>query len=283
VKLGEALALGRGILAENNIEDASLEAEVLLRHLLGINRTQLYLDLGKSLDSISEAEFFRLVERRRQGEPSAYITGHREFYGLSFSVNPGVLIPRPESELLVEKAIETACNRDIYSIADVGTGCGAIAISLAKNTEGIRIFATDVSAAALDVAGKNCRRHAVTDRVELLHGDLLEPLPQPVDLVIANMPYVRKSEVPDAGPLSFEPALALDGGFQGISVIGALCRQAGDKMLPGGSMLLEIGKGQAEDVSDIIRRTLPPARIEIFRDYAGIERVVGVYLTPSRA
>jgi release factor glutamine methyltransferase len=283
MKLGEALALGRSLLAENDIEDASLEAEVLLRHLLGIKRTQLYLDLGKSLSSAREVDFLKLVERRRRGEPSAYITGHREFYGLDFIVNSNVLIPRPESELLVEKAIEIARNREIYSIADVGTGCGAIAVSLARYLTGIKIFATDVSAAALEVAGENCRRQAVADQVQLLHGDLLEPLPQPVDLIIANMPYVRKQEMPDTGPLSFEPALALDGGFQGVAVINALCRQAGDKLLPRGSMLLEIGKGQAEDVADVIRDTLPPARIEISGDYAGIERVAGVYLTPPRA
>ena len=283
MKLGEALSRGRSILAEDNIEDASLEAEVLLRHLLGINRTQLYLDLGKGLSNVSESGFFKLIERRRQGEPSAYITGHREFYGLVFAVNGNVLIPRPESELLVEKALELARNQEIGSITDVGTGCGAIAISLAKNTEGIRIFATDVSTAALELAGENCRRHDVADKVKLLHGDLLEPLPQPVDLMIANMPYVRKEELPDIGPLSFEPALALDGGFKGLAVIEVLCRQAGDKLLPGGSMLLEIGQGQADDVADIIRRTLPPARIEISGDYAGIERVIGVYLTSLRA
>jgi release factor glutamine methyltransferase len=283
VKLGEALARGRSILAEDNIEDASLEAEVLLRHLLGINRAQLYLDLEKGLGNASEAGFFELIERRRKGEPSAYITGHREFFGLDFTVNGNVLIPRPESELLVEKALELALNQEIGSVADVGTGCGAIAISLAKNTECIRIFATDLSVAALEVAGENCRRHAVSDKVKLLHGDLLEPLPQPVNLMIANMPYVREEELPDIGPLSFEPALALDGGFRGLAVIEALCRQASDKLLPGGSMLLEIGEGQVDGVADIIRRTLPPARIEISGDYAGIERVIGVYLTPPRA
>ena len=188
MKLGEALALGRGILAGDNIEDAALEAEILLRHLLGTDRTQLYLDLDKNLSSIKEAGFIKLVERRRRGEPSAYITGHREFYGLDFTVNPNVLIPRPESELLVEKAIEIARNREISSIVDVGIGCGAIAISLARNLEGIKIFATDVSSAALEVAEKNCRRHAVSDTVELWQGDLLEPLTHPVDLIIANMP-----------------------------------------------------------------------------------------------
>ena len=279
MRLGEALARGRSILAGDNIADASLEAEVLIRHLLGINRTQLYLDLGKSLSEASEAGFFDLIEQRRQGEPSAYITGHREFYGLDFIVNSNVLIPRPESELLVEKAIEITRNREISSIADVGTGCGAIAVSLAKNTQDIRIFATDVSAAALEVAGENCRRHAVSDTVELWQGDLLEPLTHPVDMIIANMPYVKKQELSDVGPISFEPTLALDGGFQGVEMIDALCRQAGDKLLPGGSMLLEIGQGQAADVADIVRRNLPPARIEISGDYAGIDRVVGVYLT----
>lgn len=283
MKLGEALARGRAFLTENNIEDASLEAEVLLRHVLKISRAQLYIGLEESLDSAGEADFFNLLQRRRQGEPSAYITGHREFYGLDFFVSPDVLIPRPETELLVEKALELSRNRIITSIADIGTGCGAIAVSLAKHTGGIRIFATDISAAALEVAAKNCRRYAVGDKIELRQGDLLEPVPQPVDLIIANMPYVRKEEVPAAGPLSFEPVLALDGGIRGVAVIEAVCCQAGDKLLPGGAMLLEIGMGQAEEVADIICRTLPAAKIEISGDYAGIERVVGIYLTPHRS
>jgi len=279
VNLKEALVHARDILTRNNIDDASLEAEILLRHVLNISRPQLYQELDADLSKTDEDSYSQLIARRQQGEPSAYITEHREFYGLDFYVDRNVLIPRPESELLVEKSLEIASSRDIATVVDVGTGCGAIAISLAKRLTGIKIYATDISLAALKVAERNCRRHGVTDRIELLHGDMLEPLPGAIDLIIANLPYVRKSEVPDSGPLSFEPVLALDGGGDGTAMINGLCLQALSKISPGGVMLLEIGEGQADAVTDIIQDAFSSARIEVTGDYAGIDRVVGVYLT----
>jgi release factor glutamine methyltransferase len=279
VNLKEALVHARDILNRNNIDDASLEAEILLRHVLTITRPQLYQGLDAEFGKTEEESFFQLIERRWQGEPSAYITGHREFYGLDFYVDRNVLIPRPESEFLVEKALEIARNRDIATLVDVGTGCGAIAISLARHITGIKIYATDISLPALKVAKRNCHRHDVADRIELLHGNILEPLPGPIDLIIANLPYVRKSEIPDSGPLSFEPVLALDGGHDGIAMIHALLRQVKDKLSPGGCMLLEIGEGQADVVTDIIDEVFASARIEVTGDYAGIERVMGIYLT----
>ena len=238
----QALAQARSILADNDIEDASLEGELLLRHVLEISRTQLYLDLDHELNPANEEVLHRLLERRLQGEPSAYIIGHREFYGLDFYVDHSVLIPRPESELLVEKAINLAQNRAITTIADIGTGCGAIAISLAINLPAAKIYATDISASALEVSRSNCQKHGVVDRICLLPGDMLDPLPEPVDLIIANLPYVRESELPRAGPLSFEPVLALNGGPGGIARIKRLCFQVGEKLRPGGCLLLEIGQ-----------------------------------------
>jgi len=283
VNLRQVLLNARDILARSSIDDASLEAEILLRHTLKISRTQLYQELDAGINKVDEKTYYRLVERRRQGEPTAYITGHREFYGLDFYVNRDVLIPRPESEFLVEKALEIARIRDLATMADIGTGCGTIAISLAKNLKGTKIYATDLSLAALEVARGNCRRHGVIEKIEFLHGDMLEPLPGPVDLIVANLPYVRESEIPDSGPLSFEPVLALNGGHDGTSMINTLCNQAKDKLAPSGCMLLEIGEGQADAVTDIISETFSSARIETTVDYAGIVRVVGVYLTPSRA
>ncbi len=279
MNLKEALLNARDILSHNDIDDASLEAEILLRHVLKITRAKLYQELDAQISKADENLFFQLIERRRQGEPSAYITGHREFYGLDFYVDSNVLIPRPESEFLVEKALEIAGKKNIATMVDVGTGCGAIAVSLAKNLSGIKIYATDISAAALKVAEKNCRRHEIADRIELLHGDMLGPVPGLIDLIIANLPYVSKSDIPDSGPLSFEPLVALDGGSGGTSMIDALCLQSKDKLSARGCMLLEIGEGQADTVQDIIREAFPAARIEITADYAGIERVVGVYLT----
>lgn len=216
--LKQALRRARDILVESNIDDAPLEGELLLRHTLKIDRVQLYLELDKELTPQQEQTFRGLLERRLNGEPSAYITGRREFYGLDFNVSPAVLIPRPESELLVETALAIAKNRPLFTIDDVGTGSGAIAISLALELPQTVIYATDISAAALKVARLNCRKHGVSDRVRLLEGNLLEPLPEPVDLIVANMPYVRKSEL---NPQS-EPPLALDGGANGTESIELL-------------------------------------------------------------
>ena len=186
--LKQALSQARAILTASNIEDTSLESELLLRHTLQINRVQLYLDLSRELSPKQEATFWHLVERRQNGEPTAYITGHREFYGHDFYVDSRVLIPRPESELLVEKALQLAQSHPIFTMADIGTGCGAIAISLALNLPQTKIYATDISASALEVALLNCRKHGVVDRICLLQGDMLEPISEPVDLIIANLP-----------------------------------------------------------------------------------------------
>jgi len=275
VTLKTALSRARGILAQNAIEDAPLEAELLLRHVLKINRTQLYLDLEEELSPEDEKAFGHLVERRSGGEPAAYITAHREFYGLDFYVNPHTLIPRPESELLVETALRLAQNRPL-TIADIGTGCGAIAVSLALELPKAKIYATDISTPALEVALVNCQRHSVADRVSLLQGDMLEPIAEPIDLIIANLPYVQRAEI---APDNFEPLLALDGGAEGTESIARLCRQAKTKLSDGGSMLLEIGQGQSQTITSLLHRLFPDGATEVFRDLSGIERVVSLSLS----
>jgi release factor glutamine methyltransferase len=270
LNLKQALRRARDILTESNVEDASLEGELLLRHTLKIDRVQLYIDLERELIPQQEGTFRRLLERRLQGEPAAYITGRREFYGLDFEVNPAVLIPRPESELLVEKALSIAENRPLFTIADIGTGSGAIAVSLAVNLPHTVIYAADISAAALKVTRLNCLKHSVADRVRLLQGNLLEPLSEPVDLIVANLPYVRESELNPG----LEPPLALDGGADGTESIEQLCRQAGDKLKPGGWLLLEIGQGQREAVTAILHNIFPEGEVEVIPDLAGIDRVV---------
>ena len=279
MNLRQALGDAQGILAVNDIEYAPLEGELLLRHTLEISRIQLYLDLDRELSPEQEKTFRHLIGRRLQDEPSAYITGHREFYGLDFYVDPRVLIPRPESELLVERAISLAQNGTVSTIADIGTGCGAIAISLALNLSKAEVYATDISAPALEVALFNCHKHGVVNRICLLQGDMLDPLPGPADLIVANLPYVRESELTGTGPVSFEPALALDGGGDGLGKIFELCRQLNGKLRPQGSLLLEIGQGQAEAVVACLRDLFPSALIEIALDLSGIERVVRLTLT----
>ena len=271
----ESMSRARQLLADNHIEDASLEGELLLRQALRLNRVQLYLALEDELDRQQEEDFRKLLERRLSGEPTAYIAGHREFYGFDFLVNPGVLIPRPESELLVEKTIALAQKHEAPVIADIGTGCGAIAISLALSLPRAKLYATDISPEALEVARLNSRRHGVADRILLLQGDMLEPLPEPVDLIAANLPYVKEPEMAADSP---EPALALDGGVNGLKKIWRLCHQAKGKLHPGGGLLMEVGQGQKAAVTALLARLYPPARIEVIPDLSGIDRMVSLVL-----
>lgn len=276
MSLRQTLSLAREMLARGNIEDASLEGELLLRHALGIDRTRLYLDFERELSPEEEEAFWQLVSRRLSGEPTAYIIGHTEFYGLDFYVDPRVLIPRPESELLVEEALNLVWEHWLSTIAEVGTGCGAIAISLALQLPEVRIYATDISASALEVAWLNCQKHRVGDRILLLEGNMLEPVPEPVELVIANLPYVRSSELSGLG---FEPRLALDGGEDGMERIRQLCFQLGQRLYPGGFVLLEVGQGQGGKVTKLLKDLFPTGKVRLIPDLGGIERVVRLSLT----
>lgn len=275
----EAINHAQQTLAADNIEDARLESELLLRQALNISQAQLYTDINQGLSPEQEKAFWRLIECRLSGEPTAYITGHREFYGLDFYVDPAVLIPRPESELLVEKSLKLAQYQPLATIAEIGTGCGAIAISLAINLPQIKIYATDISASALEVARANCQKHGVTDRVQLLPGDMLEPVPEAVDLMVANLPYVEESELFASSPLNSEPRLALDGGADGLDRIRQLCRQLNDKLRPEGYLLLEIGQGQEKAVNNLLHSLFPSTEIEVTPDLGSIDRVVSLHLT----
>ena len=275
----KTLSRARDILVANNVEDAALETEVLLRHTLEVDRAKLLADLNNEVSPEQEKTFWSLVKRRLNSEPTAYITGHREFYGIDFYVNRHVLIPRPETELLVEKAICLAQNRHLSSIADVGTGCGAIAISLALNLPKAKIYATDISASAIQVARINCQKHGVENRINLLHGDMLEPLPESVDLIIANLPYVREIDLSPLGQANYEPLIALNGGPDGLEKMRQLCWQLDSKLRPGGCLLMEIGQGQKNAVTHVLHNLFPSAKMEIVPDLCGIDRMVSVTLS----
>jgi release factor glutamine methyltransferase len=279
VNLKQALVHSRRSLRLKQIEEASLEGEILLRHTVGMSRASLFSKLEFPLDSEQEKALNQALDRRLRGEPTAYITGHREFYGLDFEVDCDVLIPRPESEILVEKAIELCGKRGISIIADIGIGSGAIAVSLAMNLPMVTIYGVDISAPALNVARNNCDKHHVTDRITLLQGNLMEPLKKPVDMIIANLPYIKEDDLKVQGYLKYEPQLALNGGEDGLDLIKEFCSQSGKKVNPGGCILMEIGQGQAENVTVLIKNVFPEASIEINRDLAGIERLVSVCLT----
>lgn len=273
--LKQALALAETMLAANcNVDDPKIIAEVLLRHILQKSRVELYLNLNQTLASENERQFRQAIERQLKGEPVAYITGHREFYGLDFYVDSRVLIPRPESELLVEQALETIKGKPQSSIAEIGTGSGAVAISIAVHARGARIYASDISASALEVARLNCQRHKVDGRILLLQGDLLDPLPEPVDILIANLPYVQRSEVRAVPSAKYEPVLALDGGKSGLEKIFRLCSQVDEKINSGGCLLLEVGMGQSPAVTDRLKKLFPEAEVQVVPDLSGIGRVV---------
>ena len=219
-----------------------------------------------------------MIQRRICHEPIAYITRHKEFFGIEFYVDPRVIIPRPETELLVEQALELANSRFPRSciIADIGTGCGAIAIALASNLTQAKVYATDISAPALEVAAINCQRHGVTDQVQLLRGDLLDPIPEPVHLVVANLPYVRDAEIAELSAESrlFEPMIGLAGGEDGLEWIRKLLFQAGGKVSRDGAILMEIGYNQVVAVASLARGVFPEAAMRIVPDLSGHDRVV---------
>jgi len=223
----------------------------------------------------------QILERRLRHEPIAYILGYREFFGHDFHVAPGVLIPRAESELLVEKTLALVEGRFSHQdpvIADIGTGCGAIAVSLALLLPRARIYATDSSRQALDIAGGNCDKHGFGDRVQFLHGDLLDPLPEPVDIIIANLPYVSDEELSQLSPeiRMFEPLSALAGGEDGLDKVRQLLSKAREKLRPNGFIILEIGAGQGGVVASVAKSSFPQAKVELAKDLGGIDRVVSV-------
>jgi release factor glutamine methyltransferase len=278
--IADALHHTRGLLADSNIlvSDVELETELILQHSLGFNRAVLYLSLGDELDEGQRKNLQQITGRRLTGEPLAYIIGHQQFCGLDFLVNSDVLIPRPETEQLVRKAISLASGRPApLDIADIGTGSGAIAISMAKNVRDARIFAVDISPRALEVAYFNCRWHRLTGRIQLLRGDLLTPLPHPMDIIIANLPYVRESILRDF-PNKHEPGLALTAGPDGLREIRRLCHQAKTMLRSGGSLILEIGTGQKEALFSLLAGLFPAAEIEALSDFNGLDRMVSLTL-----
>ena len=265
----------------SGVEDAGFEAEYLLRYALGCTRESLLMALDSDTLTLQiNSASTRVVGRRAAGEPSAYITGHREFYGLDFKVDSRALIPRPETELLLELVLEFAARRtsrdEDLNIAEVGVGCGAIAIALAVNLSGARIVATDISPAALKLASENVSRHRVEDRVTLLEGDLLQPVSGPIDILVSNPPYIPSSQV-DILPREIrdhEPRVALDGGEDGMTVIEKLICQAKDKLRPGGAMFVEIGWDLGERALARSLEFWPESEVSITPDLAGLDRVL---------
>ena len=257
-----------------------LDAEVLLAHTLNKDRSWLYLHPEARLQEEQQHRFFNLVARRERREPVAYLVGCKEFFGLEFLVNADTLIPRPETELLVETALQyTAPDRPL-TIADIGTGSGCIAISLAKYRPRATIFAIDISSQALQVARQNAERYQLLDQITFLKGDLLSPLTAPVDLIVSNPPYIAQAEL--APPFTppevhrYEPRTALAGGDDGLAIIRKLLPQARQKLNPTGLFLMEIGSTQGQAVKQLAKAQFSKAKIQIVKDLAGLDRLLVV-------
>jgi len=280
----EALILTRQTLASVNSGEVGIESELLLCHVLGISKTKLYSEPQRVLTPTEIKELQHSINRCLLHEPIAYILEHGDFYGHDFYVNHHVFIPRPETELLVEEAINFAHNHSIsqneFILADIGTGSGAIAISVALALPQAKVYAIDITTSTLHVAHINCQRYHVTNQVILLQGNLLEPLPEPVNVIIANLPYVKNHELRMLAPeiIDFEPSVALIGGEDGLNVIRQLLNQIEGKVCPGGCLLLEIGYGQKEPITSLINSHFAQASIEIIPDLAGIERIARIIL-----
>jgi len=225
-----------------------------------------------ALDQLSNYQ--SLISRRVSGYPLPYLTGRVEFYGLEFEVTPEVLIPRPETETLVDLAIA----RQPMSIVDVGTGSGCIAVSLAVHLPEAVVYAIEISPAALAVARRNVERHGVAERVRLMAGDVLSPRPGPVDLIVSNPPYIPTGECGSlpASIRDYEPRLALNGGPDGLAVVQQLLMQAPAVLRPGRGMLIEIGADQGEAATYLARTFFPHATVRLHPDLAGRDRVLEV-------
>jgi release factor glutamine methyltransferase len=257
-----------------------LDAEVLLTHVLGQNRAWLYAHPDHVPSSLQLTAYQTLLSRRAQREPVAYLIGHKEFFDLEFIVTPDVLIPRPETEQLVEMALQWATDSvGALNIADVGTGSGAIAVTLAVHLPEAHVIGIDTAPATLVVAQRNAARHGVTDQLHCVQGNLLSPLARSLHLIVANPPYLSQDELTMAPPevAHWEPRSALDGGQDGLAIIRQLLGMASDRLRAGGALLVEIGARQGARVLTLAHHYFSEATVEIVGDYAGHDRLLVVH------
>ena len=278
----ELLAQAIGDLREVHIQRPALDAQVLLAHVLGQSRTVLLASLDDQVSAASQREYRELVRRRIHREPVAYLLGTREFWGRTFRVTAAVLIPRPETELLLERALAISGPSGVA--VDVGTGSGCLALSFALERPRWEVYATDTSADALSVARQNLEVFDTCERVHVLCGSLLEPVSPPIDLVMANLPYVPAGEIPDLEPevRVWEPRAALDGGSDGLDPIRGLLAQLPAKIVPDGVCLLELDPRQFDELDRIVASRMPGWRVIRHQDLAKRDRVAEVRaFTPS--
>ena len=277
---GQALAQASRFLAQHGVRESRVDAEVLLAHVRATSRLSFYSHPEQALTAEQESDYWELLRRRAEGEPTAYLCGEKEFFSLPFSVNRAVMIPRPETEHVVEAALEAlrqvANEGRTPRFFDVGTGSGAIAVAILVNLPESRGFASDVSSAALELAKRNADRHNATGRLTLIEGDLFGSFSGEVDAVVSNPPYVGEHEraLLPREVRDYEPPEALFGGGNGLDVIRRLIEQAPHHLAPRGWLVLEIGYAKDTAVRELIESDGRWADLEVQNDLAGIPRVV---------
>src|SRR3990172_3733111 len=289
--INEVLRWAREYLSRLDVPEPYMEGEYLLMHVLGCQRKDLLIHPERVLTSDEVKRFSGVIERRGRREPSQYILGEVEFRGLLFKVNREVLIPRPETELLVEEAVNSVCSgiKDV-SVLDLCTGSGCIAICIAKEIKergGLKIYAVDISGGAIAIARKNAERHRVEEKITFLVGDLfsvIEPLglEGKIDLIVSNPPYVSKEAMERLQPeiKGYEPVLALYGGEDGLDFYRRIIREAPRYLKQQGGLIMEIGFNQAGHVRSLFEKEKVFSRIEVKRDLAGIGRIIKASYLP---
>lgn len=278
----QTLQEGTSFLARKGVTSARLDAELLLGKVMGAGRESLYVDDEMPLQGSERRRFQRLVERRARREPVSYITGQWEFWSLEFLVTPAVLVPRPETELLVEIVLALMAQFDEglpLKLLDLGTGSGVIAVSLAKEQRNGEIWATDLSGEALEIARANATHHGVERKIHFLQGDLFEPVKEYrrfFQMVISNPPYVRRGEMKHLPReiQDWEPKAAIDGGWDGLDLYRRIIQEGHRYLVDGGLMALEIGADMGSEVSRLFAATGCFSKCSMYKDYAGRDRVL---------
>lgn len=280
----EALNQSTLRLKEKGIENPRLNAELLLAKSLNLSREELYKNFQEPLEEKKRLILESLIQRRISGEPIQYILGSQEFWSIDLKVDPRVLIPRPETELLVEQSLSILKQetfKGVPSVLEIGTGSGAIAIALAKELKEIFLVATDVSVEALELAKENIHAAGLKSQIQLINGDLFAPISffkgeGFFDLIVSNPPYIRRIDLPSLAKeiKDYEPLIALDGGPDGLNFYRKIISQAPHYLRGGGWLLLEIGQGQSDKVRELIRKENHFLKSEVLLDLSGIERVV---------
>jgi len=276
VSVQDLLAKATHLLGQVGVETPLLDAEVMLSEAMGVSRTHLLAHPDCHPSASDVRRFQRWLNKRVKRVPLAYVVGHKEFYGLDFEIRRGVLIPRPETELLVDRTIQVLKGARSPVIAEIGVGSGAVAVACALSIRDARIYATDVSPVAVRMARLNAKRHGVSERVRVMQGDLFEPLANlAFDAVVSNPPYVPTSEIATLQPeiRNYEPREALDGGTDGMACLHRIILEARRYIKPGGFLILEVGNGQAGAIASLMKQHGYIA-VQVNRDYAGVERVV---------